>query len=298
MSMGAGGGVISVCSVGRSERPRATPSLHEPFVYNNQAGFFMGSVSRVFALLLLFCSAFVALPAAAQDEGPAPIIWSFEGEAGASVFFGASDQTTIATKIGLDRKGSRFLLENDLSYLYGEATGEAGNTFVNKRSWAVGSNLDYRGFSWVNPYLFGSALSSLEKAIAVRYKGGAGAKLTALDSETTRLDFALAVLGEETRTRSTDNGDSEFLARWTGEFGFKQSFSEDRTVFQAKAAYNPVFDEFANYTVEAETSIAFRLSEIISLKLSVTDNYDSRAEERGALGNNDGRVLFSVLSSF
>jgi hypothetical protein len=28
------------------------------------------------------------------------------------------------------------------------------------------------------------------------------------------------------------------------------------------------------------------------------DNYDSRAEERGARDNNDGRILFSVLAAF
>ncbi len=234
----------------------------------------------------------------AQEEEPPGADWSFEGEVGASVFFGASDQTTVATNIGVDRKGSRFEVESDLSYLYGEATGEEGNTFVNKRSWSVGGNLDYRGFSWVNPYIFGNALSSLEKAIEVRYKGGAGAKLTAIESQETRLDLAVAVLGERTVERSAGNGDSEVLARWTGEVQFRRSFSQERTVFQAKADYNPVFDEFANYTIQAETSLAFKLSEIISLKLSVVDHYDSRAEDRGAADNNDGRVLFSVLSSF
>lgn len=237
-------------------------------------------------------------PSAAQDDPAPPVAWAFESEVGASFFFGASDQTTVATTVGLDRKGRRFELESDVSYLYGEATGEGGDTFVNKRSWSVASNLDYRGFSRVNPYVFGSAMSSLEKAIEVRYAGGVGAKLTAVESEETQLDLAVGALAEKTLERSSDNGDSEVLARWTGEFSFRRSFSEGRTVFQAKAVYNPVFDEAENYTFEAETSVAFKLSEIVSLKLSVVDNYDSRAKERGALDNNDGQVLFSVLSSF
>jgi hypothetical protein len=234
----------------------------------------------------------------AQEGDPPPPDWSFESEVGASVFFGASDQTTVATTVGVDRKGPTFELENDLSYLYGEATDETGNTFVNKRSWTIASNLDYRGFTRLNPYLFGTALSSLEKAIAIRYKGGAGAKLTALESETSQLDFALAVLAERTVEDSPDNGDSEVLARWTGGFNLRRSFSEGRTVFEAKADYDPVFDEFDNFTVTAESSLAFRLSRVISLKLSVVDNYDSKAEDRGARDNNDGRVMFAVLSSF
>jgi len=246
--------------------------------------------------LTLFLLVF-STPLHAQEDPPPPD-WSFQSEIGASVFFGASDQTTVATTIGVDRKGARFELENDFSYLYGEATTEEGGTFVNKRSWSVGSNLDYLGFSRVNPYMFGSALSSLEKAIEIRYKWGAGAKLTALDSEVSKLDFALAVLGERTKEDSPDNGDTEVLARWSGEFNLQRRFSEGRTVFEAKANYSPVLDEAANYTVTAESSIAFKLSEIISLKLSVVDNYDSRAKTRGALDNNDGRILFSVLSSF
>ena len=247
------------------------------------------------ALHLLFHpSAFLG----AQEIQPPPADWSFETEIGASVFFGASDQTTVATNVGVDRRGARFELENQLSYLYGEASDPTGNTFVNKRSWAAASNLDYRGFSRVNPYMFGSALSSLEKAIEVRYKWGAGAKLTALDSEMTKLDFAVAFLGERTKESSTTNGDAKTLARWSGEFNFQRDFSEGRTVFEARANYSPVFDQSDNYTVKVESSIAFKLSQIISLKLSVVDNYDSRAKDRGARDNNDGRLLFSVLSSF
>jgi len=50
--------------------------------------------------------------------------------------------------------------------------------------------------------------------------------------------------------------------------------------------------------VKAESSLAFRLSEVVSLKVSVRDNFDSQAKKRGAVSNNDGRVLFSVLAAF
>ena len=247
-------------------------------------------------LLALLCLSPAA--ASAQDEPPPPPRWSFESEVGASVFFGASDQTTVAAELGVDRRSTHFEVENAFSYLYGEGSDGEGNSFVNKRSWSVGSNLDYKGFSRVNPYVFANALSSLEKRIDLRAKGGAGAKFTVLDSDVSSLDFALAVLVEKTFEDSEDNGDDELLGRWTGEMNYRRVFSEERVVFQAAADYNPVFDEFANYTIQVETSLAFRLSEIISLKLSVVDNYDSRAEKRGAGSNNDGRMLFSVLAAF
>jgi hypothetical protein len=249
-------------------------------------------------LLLLPSFLLTGSPILAQEAAPPAAEWTGEAEVGASVFFGASDQTTVAVALGLDRQGSHFQLENDLAYLYGEASNEDGGTFVNKRFWSVASNLDYRRFTRVNPYIFAGALSSLEKAIKIRYKGGAGAKLTAVESEQTKLKFALAILAERTTERSPDNGDSETLARWGGEADFRHEFGGGRTVFEAKGNYSPVFDERDNFTATAESSIAFKLSEIISLKLSVVDNYDSRAKDRGALDNNDGRILFSVLSSF
>jgi len=233
-----------------------------------------------------------------EAESPPPVEWSFESEVGASVFFGASDQTTVATKLASARRGPRYETEADFSFLYGEAQGEGGDSFVNKRSWEVGSTLNYRGFSWLNPYAFGRVLSSLEKRIDVRYNGGAGAKATVLDSEATRLDFALAVLAEKTVEDAPGNGEDELLARWTGSFRFRRSFSQERVLFETQTEYNPVFDQFDNFTVKSESSLAFRLSEVISLKLSLLDNYDSRAEDRGARSNNDGRVLFSVLASF
>ncbi|MGW8265703.1 MAG: DUF481 domain-containing protein [Longimicrobiales bacterium] len=249
-------------------------------------------------ILLLSVSLFVASPLLAQEEAPPAVEWSGTGEVGASVFFGASDQTTVAVALELNRQSPRFQWENDLSYLYGEASNDVGETFVNKRSWSLGTSLDYRSFSRVNPYVFGNVLSSLEKAIKSRFKGGVGARLTALDSEATKLSFGLAVLGERTVERDPDNGDSEFVARWATEAAYRHAFSGDRTVFEVKGNYSPAFDEIDNYTVTAESSITFKLSEIISLKLSVVDNYDSRATDRGALDNNDGRVLFSVLSAF
>ena len=74
-----------------------------------------------------------------------------------------------------------------------------------------------QGFSWLNPYVFGTALSSLEKRIQRRYKAGSGAKLTALDTEVSRLDFAAALLVEQTIGTEEGEGDEEWLGRWTGQ---------------------------------------------------------------------------------
>jgi hypothetical protein len=259
----------------------------------------MGTASRILAaaLGLTFLTSGLQGISAQEREGEQRP-WRFESEVGASVFFGASDQTSVATKLAADRKGAAFELENRGSFLYGEATTEEGLTFVNKRSWEVGSNLSYRGFSRVNPYLFGRGLSSLEKKIDRRYNAGAGGRVTVLDDLRSRLDLSLAILAERTVERDSNGAGDELLARWTGRLRFRRSFSDDRMVFNTETEYNPVFDEFANFTVTSESSLSFALSRVVSLKLSLVDNYDSRAMDRGARSNNDGRVLFSVLGRF
>jgi putative membrane protein len=256
------------------------------------------------AVVLAALGSLLPMDARAQDPSSGdtaeenPVSWTVESELGASVFFGAKHQTTVATELGVTRDSRLLEVETDYSFLYGEATNDAGDNFVNNRSWEIGANLNYRGFSGLNPYVFGGTLSSLEKRIRRRHKAGGGAKLTAVESEVSRLDLAAALAVEQTLGTSGSGAEAEWVGRWTGQARFRRSFSEDRAVFQASLDYNPQFQKIENYTLTAETSLAFRVSEIVSLKLSVRDNFDSRAKERGAISNNDGRFLVSVLAAF
>jgi hypothetical protein len=257
-----------------------------------------GKDRRAPPALLILLSVLAPATVGAQDEPPPSVDWEVEAEVGASFFFGATDQNIVSTKLAAERDGEKFELENDFSFLYGEATDDQGSRFVNKRSWRVESNVDYQGFTWINPYFFGEVRYNLEKKIKRRYKGGAGAKISVLDSEVSRLDFALAMLGEKTFEANGGDGGEEFLGRWTGEVNFRRSFSEGRAVLETEVEYNPGFREFDDFTFEAETSLTLQLSEIVRLRLTVEDDYDNKAKDRGALSNNDGRVLFSVLAAF
>jgi len=254
-------------------------------------------------VVTLVAGLFLASPAFAEAQSdsappPPPPDWSFETEVGASFFFGATDQTTVAAEVGMNRESQLFEFQSGLAFLYGEVTDGEGESFVNKRSWELAANLDYRGFSWLNPFVLGSAVSSLEKKIHRRYKAGTGAKLTALDSDVSKLEFASAILVEQTISSEEGNGSKEWLSRWTWAMFFRRSFSEERAVFEAGVDYNPKFRQLDDFTFQAESSLAFRLSEVLRLKLSVRDNFDNGAKDRGAVSNNDGRVLFSVLAAF
>jgi len=237
----------------------------------------------------------VAHPIAAQSA----VQWTVEGELGASVFFGNRDQATLTSRAQLERADSSYEFSTKADFAYGEATDEAGTTFVNKRSWSVGSNVDYHPFSRVSPFIFGTVEYSFEKKIDLRYDAGAGGKISILRNDVSRVDFRGALLVEQTRAADQNGGgEDKTLARWLGVLRVRRTLAEGWITFDASTMYQPVFDAFDDFTVDFESSIAFQLSEVISLKLSVVDKYDSGAQDRGARTNNDGQLFFSVLSSF
>lgn len=235
---------------------------------------------------------------AAQDEGGA---WKLDGELGASLFFGASEQTTTTFRAAAERKSS--LLEFSLGgeFAYGEAQDPAsGDSFVNKRSWAASTALDYKPEGKVSPFLFADAEGSLERQIALRLSTGLGAKYRFVDTDETGLDVSLAALVERTEPREYQVGadtDIETLARWSARFRARHAFSDGRTTFKLVTFYRPAFRDSGDYTVDTDTSLAYALNQSISLKLSFVDKYDSLARDRGARSNNDGRLVFSVLAS-
>lgn len=224
--------------------------------------------------------------------------WSLEGELGASVFFGNTNQSTLTTRIAASRADSTAEVATQASFSYGEATDGEGNEFVAKRSWDVEGSVDYHPYGRVSPFVFGIVESSFERKIDVRFSGGAGAKATAIRNERTRLDLSAAALVEHTRVRDGGEGIDGTLARWSFRLRGRRAFSDDRVSFRTENFYRPVMDEFGDFVLESESSFSFVLTDAVTLKLSFVDIYDSEATARGADVNNDGQILFSVLSTF
>jgi hypothetical protein len=237
------------------------------------------------------------VPAGAQEPPPEDGPWSFEGELGASVFFGNTDQTTVSSRAATTRADSTYEFESDASFIYSEATGETGNAFVAKRSWDVQTGLDYHPYARVSPFVFGTGESSFERRIAFRYQAGAGAKLTMIRNERSRVDLSGAVLAEQTWVRDGP-GDPDGLARLSTRLRGRRAFSDGRPTLQTVNFYRPALDDFGNFVFESESSLGYDLTSVVTLKVSFKDTYDSEAVERGADTNNDGQILFSVLRSF
>ena len=232
--------------------------------------------------------------AAGQDSR-----WSAEGELGASVFFCATSQTTVATRAADERADSTYALSVQGAFAYGEGTEASGEDYVAKRDWKVEASVDWHPYGRLSPFLFSTVESSLQRQIDVRFNGGAGGKLTLRRDERSRMDVSVAILGEETRFRSRVDGEStETRVRWSGRLRAEREVLDGRISLSTVNFYRPVVGEPGNFVFESQTGVGFRLSRVVTLKISLIDTYDSRAEERGAPSNNDGQLLFSVLSEF
>lgn len=249
---------------------------------------------------ILVLASVVAFTAAGPVAAQAPDR-DVEAELGASVFFGNTSQTTINTRLAASRADSMYELSSQGTFSYGEAEDDQGESFVVSRAWDLEASLDWHPYARVSPFVFGQGESSFQRRIDFRYNLGAGGKFTFVQSERSRLDLSLALLAEQTFLRDdappSGDADESLLARWAARFRARKELSDGRVTLSTENFYRPVFDDFNDYVVESRSALSFALSEIVSLKLSFVDTYDSRAVARGADANNEGQLLFSVLGS-
>jgi hypothetical protein len=168
---------------------------------------------------------------------------------------------------------------------------------VNKRAWLLGTELDYKMGKW-SPFLFVTGEGSLKQEIDLRLSGGAGARYTFVDDDRTKFDISVAALVERTDPRFVpgEPDEANTLARWSNRARLSRKFAGDRGEYTLLTMYQPAFEDVSgDYTVDVETAVAFALNGTVSLKVSLVDKYDSKAVDRGATENNDGRLFFSIL---
>ena len=269
----------------RPPLPGGLPGLHRSH--------FSGAVPLLVLLLLLLPTP--PLRAQARDAEPR---FRFETELGASLFFGNTQQVTFTNRSETSRADSTAEFSLGWDITYGEATDAEGVTFVNRRAWAAVTSMDLRPHARVSPFLFGTLEASLQKRIHRRFSGGAGAKLTFVDSDVALADLSAAALLERTVPMADGPTDPEVQARWSVRSRLRRAFDEDRLALTLEGLYVPAFDDPGDFTFRGSSSVAFALSSVVSLKLSFVDAYDSGARARGARSNNDGQLLFSILSRF
>jgi len=241
----------------------------------------------------------LALPVAAQ---PPVRPLKLEGEIGASLSFGASEQAAVLSRGKLEHKGARWELSFSGSYDYGEAQDPDAGRFVNKRAWVSRLSVDHLPEGRFSPFVFGSAEGSLQRQIQTRASGGAGARYRFVDTDRSRIDLSIAALYERTKPRDgipnrPDIAPSS-IGRWSARLRAGHRFAADRMQYDLVSYYKPGMDRFEDdYSIEVTSGLLFNLTQVLALKLTLAHLYDSLAWTRGARSNHDGQLFFSVLAN-
>lgn len=256
-----------------------------------------GALTRLLGRALLLVAICVAPLAGQEEEEERP--WSIEGELGASVFFGASEQTAAVFRSAFEHADDAWDISLSGSFSYGEAQDQEGTSFVNNRSWMVLAGLDYEADAW-SPFFFGSSEGSFERAIDLRMTGGVGSRYNFIRNDRTRLDLSVALTAEFTRPRGSGGQTVEdnWLARWSIRGRTRRDLWEGRGEFNLVTFFRPALGDSDDYTIDLDASMSFALNGSLTLKLSLVDRYDNLAVSRGAQANNDGRIYFSVLAAY
>jgi hypothetical protein len=238
-------------------------------------------------------AAFFTAPVEAQADRP----WKYDAEFGASVFFGASQQTAVLIRNRLDWSDDRLEFSVAGGFDYGEAKDAGDDRFVSKRSWTVETSGDYLPGGRASPFIFTTAEGSYERQIDLRTSGGAGAKYRFIDNERTRLDVSLAALLERTDPRARAGIEPQItsIGRWSARLRARRALG-DAAELQLVTFFRPNMDDLDDHTWDLTASMQYALSDLLGLRASLINKYDSLAEARGARANHDGRLFFSVLA--
>jgi hypothetical protein len=249
--------------------------------------------SRVILTLTLAAAAAPLTTASAQTLG-----WHKEIAAGANLFFGNTQQRLATLRTSIAHADSTFELSGTLRFAYGEASADTGRRFVNTRNWLVSSSYTNHPFAQFSTFMTAAVESSLQQAIHRRSSVGAGETVTVLRDSASDIRFSAGFLGEHTvpSTNRTLSPDENF-ARWTGRVKLLQKV-DDKLTLTHETFYQPRATEISVFTVASTSALTYQMSKAVGVQMSLTDNYDSGATDRGARSNNDGQMVFGVLGKF
>ena len=243
----------------------------------------------------LFAVLVIATPPPLRAQG---LGWHTKTDAGVSLFFGNTEQRVITTHVGVAHADSTFELQSDARFSYGEASADSGRRLVSKRSWFASVSFNHQPFTRFSPFFSGSVESSLEKRIHLRYNAGLGGKLTFVRNDATDANFSLALLGEKTISSGAQPaGLQTTLVRWAATAQIKHKI-DDKLSVSTETVYRPSAPELAQFTFTNTTAFQYQMNTSVGLTVSLLDNYDSEAMRRGARSNNDGQLLFGVMTTF
>jgi hypothetical protein len=258
-----------------------------------------GAAPPVLAATALVVMLAVAVPVHAQEAVPGArkSAWKRGLELAGSLFVGNKPQTVLTTRGRASHRDSTFELSLDARFTYGESYRDS-TTEVSQRNWLGNVTLDLWPHAGHSPFLLTTIESSFERRIDLRINGGVGHKMTFVNTPEALANLSLAMLGEHSRLPDKEGAViTEELTRLSARLRLRRRVG-GRTELSHESFFRPELHSLTRYTFSNSTSAGYKMNDMVALKVSYLDNYDSEARGRGAESNYDGQLVVGVQADF
>lgn len=219
------------------------------------------AVSIVLPLML-------AAPPVHAQAGDEPDRWATALDLGFASSSGNSSLTSLTTGVRVRHLQTRaFKLDWSMSFRYGESQGE-----VVARNLQTKLDFDMGPSSVIAPFAFASAERDPFRRLDLRARTGSGVKYTFYKESAGEASVRLAA--QYSRENFTGGEAPRMDGGWSMEFKGARDLG-DAVKVENGTIFDPVFDDFGDYNVEARTKVSSRISERLALTLLHTYSYDS-----------------------
>lgn len=209
-----------------------------------------------------------AARASIRQQEPVPDRWAMAVDLGFASSSGNSELLSLTTGFRVKHLQTRaFKLEWSTTFRYGESQGE-----VVARNLQSKLDFDMGPSAIISPFVFASGERDPFRRLDLRAKSGTGVRYLFYNEDAGEASIRIAAqYSHETFTNAeaprTDGG-------WNLEFKGNRSLG-DAVKVENTTAFDPVFDNFSDYNLEARSRISSRISQRLALTLSHTYSYDS-----------------------
>lgn len=242
----------------------------------------------VILLGLAFVASVAATPLPAQQQSP-PDRWAAAFDLGFASSTGNSDLTSLTTGVRLKHLQTRvFKLEWSASFRYGESQGE-----VVARNLQSKLDFDMGPGTVIAPFVFASAERDPFRKLDLRAKTGSGVKYTFYDQDPGEASVRIAA--QYSRENFTNAQAPRTDGAWSMEFKGNRRIGEALRLENA-TTFDPVFDDFGDYNVEARSKVSSRVSRRLALTLTHMYSYDSTPAQN--VGRTDQRFQAGLTIDF
>jgi hypothetical protein len=230
---------------------------------------------------------------AASDDGQRqedePDRWAAVLDLGFASSSGNSELTSLTTGIKLRHLQTRvYKLEWSITFRYGESQGE-----VVARNLQSKLDFDMGPSAVIAPFVFASAERDPFRKLDLRARTGSGVKYTFYKESAGEGSLRLAA--QYSRENFTVDQDPRTDGGWSVELKGNRRLGETLRIENA-TTFDPLFDDFSSYDIEAKSKLSSRISQRLALTLMHTYSFDSNPAPE--VGRTDQRFQAGLTIDF